>query len=158
MSMQSSEIRRESSTPTLDVPMQAQVYARLRNRLREVETLLEQSRADRLDENGEPRHVAERAVLESQAASLRAISKAAQVVPIGAHAIIGSTVHVSSAEGAAVERYEIVIPTEADPATRKVSFDSPIGAALLGRAVGDTAVVSTPRGDRHLRVMVIQHD
>lgn len=158
MSMQPGETRRESSTSTLEVPMQAQVYVRLRHRLREIETLLEQSLADRLDENGEPRQVAERAVLEAQAASLRAIAEAAQVVPIGSRAIIGSTVHVRPADDAPLERYEIVIPTEADPAARKVSFDSPIGAALLGREVGEVAVVATPRGDRPLRVMVIQHD
>lgn len=148
--------RQDVTTPPRPVPMQAQVYVRLRHRLREIEAILSKLRADSLDEDGEPRHVAEHAVLKAQAASLRAIIDVAEVVPIGSRVIVGSTVHVRT-EDQSIECYEIVIPTEADPAAGKVSFDSPIGAALLGDEVGDVAVVATPRGDRRLRVMVVRH-
>jgi len=140
------------------VPMLAQVYARVRNRLREVEALLRDQPQpvrvvgeDAVEQRTEPN------VLIAQAAALRAVAERALVVPISARAIVGSTVYVRTDEDAPLERYEIVVPTEADPAERKVSFDSPIGSALLGREVGDTAVVKTPRGQRELRVMVIKH-
>lgn len=42
--------------------------------------------------------------------------------------------------------YEIVGATEADPISGKLSIDSPIGQALVGKKVGDTAIVETPQG------------
>ena len=129
MSTQPQEAIRAEVGGLRSIPVQAQVYVRLRHRLREVEQQLGHSRSEQLDENGEPKQVAERTVLESQAASLRAMIDAAEVVPIGSRVIIGSTVHVRPEGSQSLERYHIVIPTEADPAERKVSFDSPIGAA-----------------------------
>ncbi len=140
------------------IPMMAQVYVRLRHRLREVETQLESlSRSELLDGNG-TEALARRQTLESQAASLRSIMEYALVVPISARVIVGSTVHVRSEPDGPLERYEVVLPTESDPAERRVAFDSPIGRALLGREVGDRAMVQTPRGVRELRIMVVRHD
>ncbi|MCA9846640.1 MAG: GreA/GreB family elongation factor [Dehalococcoidia bacterium] len=140
------------------IPMMAQVYVRLRHRLREVETQLEElARVELMDGDGAER-TARCQMLESQAASLRAIVEHALVVPISARVIVGSTVHVRPEPDAPLERYEIVLPTESDPAARKVAFDSPIGRALLGREVGDRTMVETPRGRRELRVMVVRHD
>lgn len=42
--------------------------------------------------------------------------------------------------------YEIVGATEADPLKGKLSIDSPIGQTLIGKKVGDIAVVETPSG------------
>lgn len=140
------------------IPMMAQVYVRLRHRLREVETLLDQVvRGELLDEAGDVR-VAPRQTLEMQAASLRDLAERAHVVPISARAIVGSLVSAQTEPDGPVEAYEIVLPTESDPAARKVAFDSPIGRALLGAEVGDRVAVETPRGQRHLRVMVVRHE
>ena len=139
------------------IPMMAQVYVRLRHRLREVESLLAQSGlGDLKDGNPEGRQT-QRQVLEAQANSLRAMAERALVVPISPRAIVGSAVYARSEPEAPLERYEIVLPTESDPATRKVAFDSPIGRALLGCEVGELAIVETPRGRRELRVMVVRH-
>ena len=43
-------------------------------------------------------------------------------------------------------------PTEADIAEGKLSAESPIAAALLGRAPGDEVDVETPGGKRRYRV------
>ncbi len=140
------------------IPMMAQVYVRLRHRLREVETLLDQVvRGELLDEAGDVR-VAPRQTLEMQAASLRDLAERAHVVPISARAIVGSLVSAQTEPGGPVEAYEIVLPTESNPAARKVAFDSPIGRALLGAEVGDRVAVETPRGQRHLRVIVVRHE
>ncbi len=140
------------------IPMMAQVYARVRNRLREVEALLrDQPQAVRAAGEDAVEQRTEPNVLLAQATALRAVAERALVVPIGTRAIVGSTVEVCSGDDRPLERYEIVVPTEADPAERKVSFDSPIGSALLGREVGDVTVVQTPRGQRELRVIVITH-
>lgn len=49
-------------------------------------------------------------------------------------------------DGGSPETYRIVGPTEADPASGKVSNESAIGKALLGRKVGDEVEVRTPSG------------
>ncbi len=57
---------------------------------------------------------------------------------------VGSTVTVQ-VEGDE-EVYEIVGANESDPASGKVSIESPIGTALVGASKGDTVVVQTPAG------------
>ena len=44
---------------------------------------------------------------------------------------------------------------EAVPAEGKLSFESPVGEALRGRRVGETATVQTPRGERRLHVVSV---
>ncbi len=45
------------------------------------------------------------------------------------------------------ETYTIVGGAEADPFTGKISNESPIAKALLGRTIGDVVTVQTPGGD-----------
>ena len=60
-------------------------------------------------------------------------------------------------EGEPEETYRIVGPTEADPSAGRVSFESAIGKALLGRKVGDDVEVQTPTGSRYtVRVLRIE--
>ena len=59
---------------------------------------------------------------------------------------LGSTVHFSE-DGGPEETYRIVGPAEADPKQGRVSNESAVGRALLGRRVGDTTTVSTESGD-----------
>jgi len=42
--------------------------------------------------------------------------------------------------------YRLVGPDESDPASGRISMDSPVGRALLGRRVGDEVTVVRPRG------------
>lgn len=49
-------------------------------------------------------------------------------------------------EGVEPETYTIVGPAEADPRSGRVSFESAIGKALLGRRTGDAVEVQTPAG------------
>ncbi len=58
---------------------------------------------------------------------------------------IGSRVRIHL-EGEDME-YEIVGATEADPLANKISHESPLGQALIGRKVGDRIVVEAPVGD-----------
>jgi transcription elongation factor GreA len=52
-------------------------------------------------------------------------------------------------DGGEPEQYRIVGPAEADPGAGKVSYESAIGKALLGRKVGDEVEVQTPTGGRY---------
>lgn len=64
---------------------------------------------------------------------------------------VGSTVEIKI-DGGKKQAYRIVGSAEADPVNFKVSNESPIGAALLGRKKGDKVDVNTPGGVRKLEI------
>lgn len=51
--------------------------------------------------------------------------------------------------------YHLVSETEADLKAKKISVSSPMGQGLLGKAVGDIAVVETPRGNIEFEIVEI---
>jgi transcription elongation factor GreA len=90
----------------------------------------------------------EQAFVEGRIATLEALIKNATIIDANLstdHVQIGSTVVVRGADGE--ERFTIVGSTEARPAEGKISNESPVGRALLGRKPGDTVVVRVPAGD-----------
>lgn len=52
--------------------------------------------------------------------------------------------------------YQIVGPVEADPLNGKISNESPIGKALLGKKQGDSVEITTPKGSVHYKVVDIK--
>ena len=54
------------------------------------------------------------------------------------------------------ETYYLVGPAEADPAQGKISFQSPIGSALLDHKIGDEVRVSAPGGDMVFKIIDIK--
>jgi transcription elongation factor GreA len=58
---------------------------------------------------------------------------------------LGSVVTIRGDDGEE-ETWRLVGPEEADTREGTISTDSPVGSALMGRAVGDAATVSTPAG------------
>jgi len=52
--------------------------------------------------------------------------------------------------------YNLVSESEADLKAKKISVSSPMGSALLGKEVGDIAVVETPRGNLEFEVVDIK--
>jgi len=69
---------------------------------------------------------------------------------------LGNTVRFREDEGPE-ESYRIVGPAEADPGQGRVSNESAVGKALLGRKVGDLATVETESGDSYkLKVLAIE--
>lgn len=67
---------------------------------------------------------------------------------------IGSTVSVIGADKKA-QTFTIVGAPEADPKEGKISHESPVGLALLGRSVGDEVQVNVPKGVMRLTVTKI---
>ncbi len=57
--------------------------------------------------------------------------------------VLGSTVKLKSAAGKAKE-FQVVGTVEADPLNGKISDESPIGQALLGKKEGETVEIQTP--------------
>jgi transcription elongation factor GreA len=69
---------------------------------------------------------------------------------------IGSYVTVVERGTRDDEVYQIVGSAEADPRRGRISNESPVGRALLGKRVGEEATVKTPDGVRYLKVTEIR--
>ncbi len=65
---------------------------------------------------------------------------------------VGSTVTVYNETKGKTQTYSLVGTSEADPFKGKISQDSPIGAALTGKHVGETVQVTVPSGVHVLRI------
>ena len=68
---------------------------------------------------------------------------------------IGSTITIQEGSDDP-ETYYLVGPAEADPANGKISFESPIGSALLNHKKGESVTVSTPGGDLVFTILDIK--
>ena len=53
-------------------------------------------------------------------------------------------------------KYQIVGETEADAKNGRISYNSPLGRALIGRQVGEEVEVTTPSGDRYYEIAGIE--
>ncbi|MGE0681723.1 MAG: GreA/GreB family elongation factor [Candidatus Binatia bacterium] len=65
----------------------------------------------------------------------------------------GSRVKLEDIDDGVMTEYRIVFPEEVDPAAGHISLHSPIGQALLRKAVGDEVEVVTPEGKRTYHVV-----
>ena len=90
------------------------------------------------------------AQMEIRIAEIEAMLKNAKVIDeadISTETVsVGCTVKVHDVEFDEEIEYSIVGSTEADPSNGKISDESPVGAALLGKAVGDVVDVPAPAG------------
>ena len=73
------------------------------------------------------------------------------------HVVLGSVVSVIDLEDGSRETYQIVGSQEANPMQGRISDDSPFGRGLLGREVGDTAVVDAPAGQLHFKIVSVDN-
>ncbi|MEG6566707.1 transcription elongation factor GreA [Thermoanaerobacterium saccharolyticum] len=101
----------------------------------------------------------EQAFIEGRIATIEAMLRNAQVIDEEDIAIdkvsVGCTVKVYDEDLKEEVEYTIVGSTEADPMNNKISDESPIGKALLGKKVGDTVSVEVPAGIIKLKVLEI---
>ena len=70
---------------------------------------------------------------------------------------VGATVRLKDMGSGEEISYTIVGSAEADPDQDKISNESPVGRALLGRRNGDTVDVQVPAGKMKFRVLKISH-
>ena len=54
------------------------------------------------------------------------------------------------------EQYTLVGPAEADPTIGRISHESPIGQAIIGKSIGDSVQVSTPGGNITFEIIKIE--
>ena len=100
----------------------------------------------------------EQAFLEGKILSLESmLSSAVIIANDGPHGIVslGSQVTVKESGGGKPEIYQLVGAAEANPKDGRISNESPLGRALLGRKVGDDVKVNAPSGTLSFRVVAI---
>jgi len=68
---------------------------------------------------------------------------------------LGSNVDILYVEDEEEESYSIVGSTEADPFENKISNESPIGKAIIGKKVGDIVDIESPTGSYQIKIVKI---
>ena len=69
--------------------------------------------------------------------------------------LVLSTVELKNKANGAQMKYTLVAESEADLKSGKISVDSPIGKGLLGKKVGDIAIITVPNGSIELEIVSI---
>ncbi len=98
----------------------------------------------------------EQAFVEGRIQTLEAMIKNATIIDETTstdHVQIGSTVKVEGDDGA--ETFMIVGSAEAKPADGRISNESPVGRALLGKKRGEKVLVRVPAGDFAYKIVDI---
>ncbi len=103
----------------------------------------------------------DQAFLEGRIQELQEVLRNAQIIKNEDSALqdsirVGATVTVQE-PGEEAEVYTIVGAKEADPRGSKISNESPIGRALLGRKVGEVVKADTPGGTLVLKIVKVEY-
>ena len=99
---------------------------------------------------------------EGRIQELEAKLSNAQVVDISklsnqGKVIFGARVHLSHVMTGVESTYQIVGEDEANIKESKISYSSPMGRALIGKCVDDTALVNTPEGPVEYEILDVQY-
>lgn len=150
------------------VPMLAEGYEKLTADLQalrlerpKIVDAIEEARAHGdLSENAEYHAAKERqGQVEAQIAEIEDRVSRAQIIDpsslSGDKIVFGATVTVLD-DDEKPQRYQIVGQTEADARNGRISYDSPLGRALIGKTVGEEVEVTVPSGDRFYLVDKIE--
>lgn len=89
----------------------------------------------------------EQGLLETRIAEIEDILQNASIIKAGSKSKVALGSRVDIVNGKKTASYTIVGPVEADPLEGKISNESPIGMALMGKKVGDKVSIKTPKGE-----------
>ena len=151
------------------VPMLAEGHRKLTEQVKHLKTVerpevvqaIEDARAHGdLSENAEYHAAKERqGQIEAMIADIDdQLSRAMVIDPAtlsGDKVVFGATVTLIDEDEKKV-KYQLVGQVEADAKDGKISYNSPLGRALIGRQKGEEVEVSTPSGDRYYEIAKIE--
>ena len=151
------------------MPMLAEGYEKLQTEVRHLKmverpSVIEAIEVARghgdLSENAEYHAAKERqGQVEAQIADIEdRLSRAMVIDPktlSGDKVVFGATVHLLDEDDKPVT-YQIVGQTEADARVGRISYNSPLGRALIGRTIGEEVEVTTPSGDRYYSIEKVE--
>lgn len=97
----------------------------------------------------------EQGLVESRVAEIEDILLNAELIKAAksSKVILGSKVELQSGKKATT--YSVVGPVEANPLEGKISNESPLGEALMGKKVGDSATINTQKGEITYKIVSI---
>ena len=98
----------------------------------------------------------EQGLVESRIAEIEDILLNAELIKTakGSKVSLGSKVELKTGKKTVV--YNVVGPVEADPLEGKISNESPIGEALMGKKVGESVTITTPKGQISYEIVAIR--
>ena len=151
------------------VPMLAEGHRKLSDQVKHLKSVerpeivqaIEDARAHGdLSENAEYHAAKERqGQIEATIADIEdQLSRAIVIDPTtlsGDKVVFGATVTLADEDDKKV-KYQLVGQVEADARDGRISFNSPLGRALIGRQVGDEVEVSTPSGERYYLIKKVE--
>ncbi|WP_420564131.1 transcription elongation factor GreA [Thalassobaculum sp.] len=151
------------------VPMTAEGHARLTDELKNlksverpavIKAIAEAREHGDLSENAEYHAARERqSFIEGRVAELEDVISRCEVIDPkklkGETVTFGVTVEVADEETDEETAYTIVGPYEADISRGFISTSSPIARALIGKRVGDSVEVTTPKGSKSFEILSI---
>ena len=150
------------------VPMLEEGYRKLNDELRRlkgerpeiVESIEAACAHGDLSENAEYHAAKERqGHIEATIADLEdRLSRAMVIDPTtlsGDKVLFGATVTLKDGDGKKI-KYQLVGQVEADANQGRISYNSPLGRALIGRQAGEDVEVSAPAGDRSYQIKKIE--
>ncbi len=101
----------------------------------------------------------EQAKIEARIVELEAMLKNVEIIEdVKCNAktvVIGVKVKVLDMEFEEEDEYRVVGSTEANPLESKISDESPLGKALLGKTIGDEVIVDAPAGELKFKILEI---
>ena len=101
----------------------------------------------------------EQAKVEARIQELEALIENAEIIDetnMDVRSIsLGSVVKLYDEDFEEEITYSIVGSNQADPLAQKISDQSPIGRALMGKKAGDSVVVTAPAGELHFKVLEV---
>lgn len=98
---------------------------------------------------------------ESRIVELEQMIKTAVIIDTSASSkegkvSLGCTVVLKDMETEEEESYTLVGTTEADPFENKISNESPVGKAVIGKKIGDVVIAVTPAGELSYKIMEVK--
>lgn len=99
----------------------------------------------------------EQGLVESRIAEIEDILLNAEIIKSskGSKVALGTKVEIKTKGKKTTVTYTVVGPVEADPLEGKISNESPIGEALMGKKVGDSVTITTPKGTTTYEIVKI---
>lgn len=93
--------------------------------------------------------------VEARIAEIEGILDGAQIIQSDGDGTISLGDHVVVSQDGKESAFDVVGAIEADPANNKISHESPLGAALMGKKVGDEVSITTPKGEKVYKVVSV---
>ncbi|MFZ1361093.1 MAG: transcription elongation factor GreA [Candidatus Saccharimonadales bacterium] len=97
----------------------------------------------------------EQGLVESRIAEIEDVLLNAEIIKASRSSTVTLGSNVELKTNGKTVHYHVVGPVEANPLEGRISNESPIGLALMGKKVGETATITTPKGEIVYEVVTV---